>query len=114
MSIGKSKMSTSGFLVAIASLLFSIACYYADLRNVPVIAPWMDWIADHLYSLLPILTRLAPAAKMFVSAASVGLAFFLLATVLSACFIPSSRIGDLEGQMRAIQRKRRPRTVKVE
>ena len=47
-------------------------------------------------------------------ALSVGLAFFLLATVLSACFIPSSRIGDLEGQMRAIQRKRRPRTVKVE
>ena len=88
MSIGKSKMSTSGFLAAIASLLFSIACYYADLRNVPVIAPWMDWIADHLYSLLPILTRLAPAAKMFVSAASVGLASFYSLLCWPHAFFP--------------------------
>jgi uncharacterized protein involved in cysteine biosynthesis len=108
------KTSTTGFLVAIAALLVSVGAYYADLCNVPVLAPWLDWLANRIYGWLPILERLVPQASMVLSAIAVGFAFFVVATVLTACFFPSSRIGALEIQMRGMQRKRRPRSVKVD
>jgi hypothetical protein len=110
----RAKTSTSGLIVAAGSSLVGIGAYGADLHNFPVIAPWMDWLADRIYGALPILARLVPSAKMFVSAAAIGLVFFLAATVLVACLVPSSRIGALEAQMRGMQRQRQPRRVKMQ
>jgi hypothetical protein len=97
----KARTSTSGLLVSIAAILVWIGAYYSDVRNVPVIAPWLDWIADRLYGMLPILKHLAPQAAMSASATAVALIFFLAASVLVACFSrPGSATDKIERQLK--------------
>lgn len=110
----QSNISALRFLILIAAVLISIGCYYADLVNLPVIAPWLDWLDAWIYHWFPAFRTVPANASMFVSAAAVGLTFFLVAIVLEAFLLPSSKVGRMENQMRGIQRKRRPRSVKIE
>jgi len=104
------KVSVSGWIVLVASMLVTALLYYADIRNAPVLAPWLDLLADRIYRWLPILARLAPNAAMFLSSAVVGLVFFLIGTVIAACFTaPSSKNDRIESQLKkhAAQRSKR-------
>jgi hypothetical protein len=108
------KISASGWFVGLASILVTALLYCADVHNAPVVAPWLDFLAERFYQWMPVLGRLVPNAAMLVSSLAVGLVFFLITTVLAACLVSSSRIRALESQMRGMQRKRRPRSVRIE
>ena len=69
------KISTSGWIVSVVSMLVTALLYYADVHNAPVLAPWLDLLAERIYRWLPLLARLVPNAAMFLSSAVVGLVF---------------------------------------
>jgi hypothetical protein len=107
----QSKTSASGFLISMGAVLLSVLCYYADINNVPVIAPYVDYIAALVYAWFPILSRLPSQTPMFLGAATLGLIFFLVSTLIAACFDkPPSANDRIEVQLQkhgADRKKRR-------
>ena len=65
-------------IISIISILVSVACYLADVNQVPVVTPLLWWVAWRVYEFLPALTKL-PGAQVPVLAASaaMGIAFFV-------------------------------------
>jgi hypothetical protein len=98
-----SGMSLRGLLVSAAALLVSAGVYYADIYNLPGLAPWLDYLSDRILDAVP-LSRifpvpLPPQTPFLVSAAAVGFVFFLVATIAAAILFPSTGQSRLEKQL---------------
>lgn len=107
------KASWSGILTLIGAIVFSCLLYQADVRNVPIISPWLDFFGAWTYRFLPLLKRLPRPAFMMISSGEVGLVALIIATVIVALLLPSSKVGRMEGQMRDMQNDRRPPSAKI-
>jgi hypothetical protein len=108
------KPSIRGTVTLFGALLLSYLLYQADVRNVPVIAPWLDLFGTWIYHRLPYEVTLLPrGASMVISSGAVGFAVFVLATMVLTLFFPSSKVGRMENQMRDMQNDRRPPSAKI-
>src|ERR1700680_4120623 len=107
------KTNNVSLVLFLASALVALAAYGADRANVPIASNWLDWLADRIYAGLPLLQRLLPFGRMYLSASAVGLGFFLLATLIAAPFIGSTtNEGTLEKKLRS-RAKKNQSSVKV-
>jgi hypothetical protein len=115
MNPARPKPSASGLLILVLAVFVALGCYQADLYNVPVLAPWLDLLGGWL-----VRSRFIPPiffghdTRMYASAAVVGLVVLILARILVAFVVPSSRVGHMENQMRGFQRTRRAPPTKIE
>ena len=65
-------------------MLVAVGCYVAALQHVPILAPFLFWVAVQVFSLFPVLCHLPGAqVPMLVAAAAVGLASFFLTIPLA-------------------------------
>src|SRR5208282_845495 len=101
-------------LVTAISVLSGVGAYFAQTNNVAIVSKCCEGMRVVLYGWVPTLGmfHIPPA---FIGALGAALLVFIAGTVcaptLSKMFSP--RIGTLEDQMRGLQRKRRPRSVKI-
>lgn len=67
-------------VISIAAILVSVGCFLAAAHHAPVLFEALVWVAIVLYRFYPALGALPmPGAWMLVSAAAVGMLFFLMA-----------------------------------
>lgn len=104
------KVSTSGLLTMLASAAVVVALYYADLANTPVLANYLDALEDYVVGTCPVL-RQFHVSPMILPCLVVGLAFFIVATVLVAIFVKPRPGEKMERQLRSRQPK--AKTVKI-
>ena len=71
-------------IITIVAIFVGVGCYAAAVKNVPVLAPALYWVATEVYQLFPALKGLHQSqVPMLVSAAAVGIAFFFLTIPLA-------------------------------
>ena len=112
--MNRTKTSNIGLIIFLSAALVALSLYLADLHNVPVVAPWLDFLAAKLYQGFPLLGRLLPYGRMYLASAVIGLAVFLLATIFASPFIGSSTSeGQLENKLKARSKSKHGPSVKV-
>ena len=71
-------------ILSIGAMLVAVGCYVAAFQNVPILAPFLFWVAVQVFSLFPVLNHLpGTQVPMLVAAAAVGLASFFLTIPLA-------------------------------
>lgn len=98
-----------GLIILLGSMVLAIGLNRAEVVDFPVIAPYLDWIAEKLYYVAPALSRLPPGSAMWVSPGLIAGVVFILA-VLVAIFFQSNG-SDMESQLR--QRQPKAHKIKV-
>lgn len=97
-------------LITITALLIAVGCYLAAMNTVPLLSPFLFWVATQAYHFFPALNYLrSPQVPMLVSAAAVGGAFWLVgipfAGIMAAWF-SQSHIASLERQTIRLKKNR--------
>lgn len=97
-------------VITIAAVLVAVGCYVAALKNVPVLAPCLFWVALQVYQLFPAL-RDVPGSQvpMLTGAAAVGIFFFICTIPLAywlATAFSRQGIQTLERQSLRLKRHR--------
>jgi hypothetical protein len=97
-------------LITIAAFLIAVGCYLAAMNNVPLLSPFLFWVATQAYHFFPALSYLrSPQIPMLVSAAAVGGTFWLVglpfAGIMAAWFNQSQMAG-IERQTARLKRTR--------
>ena len=97
-------------VITIVSILVAVGCYYAELKNLPVLAPCLFWVAVQVYHLFPALTALPGAqVPMLVGAAAAGIVFFIFTIPLAYWLAEAfgrQGIVTLERQTRVLRTRR--------
>jgi hypothetical protein len=99
------------FLAGILGTAIATLCYYLDLNNVPVIAPYLDLIADKIYGWIPYLAVLRQIDRMWVSAVVVGLVCFLVISLIARLVIDRAPGDKVEKRLRKRGLERRKREL---
>ncbi len=103
--MSSARASDRGFLILVGSILVAVSCYYADLVNLPVIAPWLDWITVRICHWFPMMSRLLSAA-MWIGSVVIGLTVFIISNAIVSAVSPTSEIARLERQTIKLKRNR--------
>ena len=97
----------------LASAAVVVALYYADLANTPVLANYLDALGDRVVGAWPVL-RQFHVASMILPCLVVGLAFFIVATVLVAIFVRARTGEKMERRLKKAADRKRRRLRKIE
>lgn len=97
-------------LITIFALLITVGCYLVAMNNVPVLSPFLFWVATQAYHFFPALSYLrSPQIPMLVSAVAVGGAVWLVGlpfASLMAVWFNQSQMAGLERQTVRLKRNR--------
>ena len=97
-------------VISIVALMVAICCFAGATNNVPVVAPTLFWVAVQMYRWMPALGFMtAPQIPLVVSAATVGIAFWLLALPFAGLLAKVFSVGQLVGMDRQQARLKRNR-----
>jgi hypothetical protein len=107
------KVSTSGLLTMLASAAVVVVLYYADLANTPVLANYLDALGDRVVGAWPVL-RQFHVASMILPCLVVGLAFFIVTTVVVAVFVRPRAGEKMERRLKKAADRKRRRLRKIE
>lgn len=89
-------------LITIAALLVAVGCYLSAMNNVPLLSPFLFWVASTVYHFFPALNYLrSPQIPMLVSATAVGGAVWVVGLPFAgmmAAWCNQSQMASIERQ----------------
>lgn len=97
-------------LISIAAIMIGVICFVAAINDLPILSPFLFWIAALVYTFFPMLNGLhSPQIPMLVSAAAVGSVFWLIgipfAGLLAQAFT-SGQVAQMERQTKKLKSNR--------
>jgi hypothetical protein len=104
----QSEISNPMFFGLLAGGVAGYGAYQADLADVPILTPCLDWCTGHLFALVPTLQTLPANAWFITSGAEAGLMVLVIVAVLFARLEgPSSSSKPLEMKLKKRVRRQK-------
>ncbi len=106
----QSPIQESNSVITIVAILVAVSCYAAAFQNVPIVSPWLLWIAKQMYDWQPGLNAFrSPQTPILVSSAVVGCVIWLIGLAFAspiASLFAQSQIAGIERQTQKLKRNR--------